>query len=133
MDNTELDRLLTEWHAAVQNANHWTAKEMELRKQIFNGMFINPVVGTNKVKIAHGMALIGDYRMNYKIDKAVMEESRGFIPVHLLEAVISYRPEVKAGGWKKLSDEEKKHFGAFITETPGSPGLELKPANKVRW
>ena len=133
MDFDTLDKLLTQWHEAVQQADHWKIKEMALRKQIFDGMFIDPKVGTNKIKIAHGMALIGDYRINYKIDKPALEASRGFIPANILDDIISYRPEVRDGAWRKLDDEGKKLFGGVITETPGSPGLELKPQNKVRW
>lgn len=125
--------LLSEWYEAKQQADAWKVKELELRNAIFKAAFPNPTFGTNKIKIEHGMALIGDYRMNYRIDRPAMEESRGFIPVDMFDSVISYRPEVKAGGWNKLDDENKKLFGTFITETPGTPGLEIKPQNKVRW
>ncbi len=133
MDETELDKLLTDWVKAEANATHWAQEELTLRKKIFEGNFKNPVAGMNKLKIGHGMALIGDYRLNYTIDKAVLEESRGFIPAALLDEIISYRPEVKGGAFRKLSADDKKHFAAIITEKPGTPGLELKPQNKVRW
>lgn len=129
----ELDALLTRWHEAGKNAAAWSEIELKLRNQIFAMMFPNPERGTNKARINHGMALVGDYRINYKIDKAALEATRSIISPAIFDAVISYRPEVKAGGWNKLGEDDKKLFGPVITETPGTPGLEIKDASKMRW
>lgn len=128
-----INDLLTEWADAKRNADAWTVREKALRNEIFTLAFPTPIPGTNKVRIDFGMALIGDYRINYQIDKAAMEASRGFIPGEVFDSVINFRPEVRDGAWRKLSDENKKLFGPFITEKPGTPGLEVKPQNKVRW
>lgn len=133
LTDNELDILLTKWHEAEAQAASWKAVELELRNQIFNSKFPHPKRGMNKTRIGHGMALIGDYRLNYTIDKAALEESKGFIPIDVFEAVISYKPEVKPGGFNALTDEQKKLFGSVITEKPGTPGLEIKPQTKVRW
>lgn len=125
--------LLDEWYEAKQNAEQWAQKEVALRKQIFAEAFPSPDVGTNKVKLPHGMALIGTYRMNYRIDQAALEESRSLIPAETLEAVINYRPEIRDGKFRALSDEEQLLFAPFVTITPGTPGLEIKSAKKVRW
>lgn len=129
------DDLITEWQEATKLSDYWQQREKELRVQIFNLAFANPEPGTNKVRISHGMALIGDYRMNYRIDRPLLEEARKDRNDRLvLDRVISYRPEVRPGEFRKLSPEEHKTVGQIITETPSpSPGLELKPQNKVRW
>lgn len=131
---TDLDSVLTQWDEAKRNADLWTVKERTLRQQIFNHMFTDPKVGTNKVRISHGMALIGDYKINYRIDRPLLE-SMGSDPElqPILAQFISYKPEVRDGAWRSLSDNERKRVAAAITEVPGLPGLEIKPQNKVRW
>lgn len=128
-----LEAKLTAWHEAKTAADHWTARERTLRAEIFQAAFPKPVYGTNKIKLPHDMALVGDFRINYKIDRAGLEAASPLIPAETLDAVINYRPEVRDGAWRKLTGEERKLFAPFITETPGTPGLEIKPANKVRW
>lgn len=129
------DELITEWIEAARQFDYWQRREKELRVQVFGLAFPTPTYGTNKIKISHGMALIGDYRMNYRIDRPLLQaaqEEAGMRPV--LEKVITYRPEVRAAEFRKLDPAELLLVGPMITETPSpSPGLELKPQNKVRW
>lgn len=125
--------LLDEWYEAKQNAEQWALKEVNLRKQIFAEAFPSPDVGANKVKLPHGMALVGTYRLNYRIDQAALEESKSLIPAETFETVVSYRPEIRDGKFRALSDEEQLLFTPFVTITPGTPSLEIKSAKKVRW
>lgn len=133
LDLNALDVLLTDWHEAEKQKNYWVEKERILRQQIFERAFAQPKIGTNKVRISHGMALIGDYRINYRIDQAALEASRGFIPPETFDAVVNYRPEIRNSAYRKLEPKTQLLFSPFVTETPGTPGLEIKPANKVRW
>lgn len=130
----DMEAALTAWDEAKRNMDAWTIKERALRQQIFAVAFPEPKVGTNKLKISHGMALIGDYRINYRIDKPLLEAMANdpkIVPV--IAEVIAYRPEVKDGAWRKLPTTDKMLIAEAITETPGLPGIELKPQNKVRW
>jgi hypothetical protein len=138
-----INELLDAWYPVAKQLSDLTLKEKELRKEIFARAFPSPELGTNKVKIDHGMALIGDYRMNYKIDRPMMEQTISMLrqttgveaqqQVALIENLITYRPEVRPGEFKKLTPEGFKVVGSFITQTPGTPGLEVKPQSKVRW
>lgn len=130
----ELNNLLTQWHEAKQQADHFNALENSLRRRIFNGLFPNPSPNkTNKVRLPHDMALIGDYRLNYKIDDPAMQASRTLIDPALFDEVITFRPSVRDAAFRELTSEQRQPFTNFITVTPGTPGIELKPATSVRW
>lgn len=131
--NEEFNTKLDAWHNARQQAEYWKNQEAMLRVAIFGEAFPKPEIGTNKVRIAHDMALIGDHRINYRIDQPGLEATRPEIPAALFDSVISYSPKVKDGAYRKLSPADLAIFAHFITETPGTPGLEIKPASKVRW
>lgn len=135
----DLNSKLNEWHEAEKQLNHWKQRENELRKEIFEASFPTPIRGKkNKTRIDHGMALIGDYRQNYKVDRALLtatmsdvENNGNVLP--LIHEVISFDPRVSESKFEALSDDDKKLLGDLLTVTPGTPGLEIKPANKVRW
>lgn len=130
----DLDKALTDWHEAVQKKNHWETREKELRVAIFNAMFPDPKKGMNKLKIDHGMALIGDHRLNYKIDKASLDaalQDKELEPI--IREIVTFDPKVSGSKFENLGDNSKKMVGPLITVTPGTPGLEIKPQNKVRW
>ncbi len=131
----EFSDLLAAWHHAEEQANHWKTQENMLRNQIFAGAFGDePKPGKdNKVRLPYDMALIGDYRINYTIDQAAMEASKSLIDPAVFDEVISYRASVKAAAFRDLDDDTRRPFTVFITAAPGTPGLEIKPANKVRW
>lgn len=130
----ELSELLTQWDEAKREAASWTAKEVALRKQIFDGLFPAPVPGQgNKVRLPFKMALIGDYRLNYRVDEAGMMATRPLIDPAVFDSVIGFRPSVRDAKFRELDSEVQRPFTGFITVTAGTPGLELKPADKVRW
>lgn len=129
----DLTPLLDQWFEAKQNSEQWALKEVTLRKQIFAEAFPSPDVGSNKIKLPHGMALVGTYRLNYRIDQAALEESKSLIPAETFESVVGYRPEIRDGRFRALSEEEQLLFAPFVTITPGLPGIEIKSAKKVRW
>ncbi len=133
-NSEELSDLLTQWHAAKAEVESANAKEIALRLRIFGGLFPEPLPGQqNKVRLPFNMALIGDYRLNYKVDDAVMQASRPLIDPADFEAVISFKAGVRAAAFRDLPDERRHLFTPFITVSPGTPGIELKPADKVRW
>jgi hypothetical protein len=124
-----LNELITAWYEAEKNAKAWAEQERDLRQRIVATAFPSPTVGTNKTRIDHGMALIGTVRINYKID----QEELSRCPPELVEKIIKLKPSLIESAWKSMTDNERKVFADAITETPGLPALELKPASKVRW
>lgn len=127
--STDLD----EWFNAVQQAALWKVREMDLRMKIFNKAFPSPTPGTNKAKLPHGKALVADYKLNYKIDQPGLEAAKFLIPPNVFDSVISYKPDLRPGAYRDLEREHKLLFAPFITETPGSPKLEIKDAARIRW
>lgn len=132
-NDSNFNNCLDAWHTAVKNAEYWKNQELTLRNEIFGTAFPNPTPGTNKIRIAHDMALIGDHRINYRIDQPGLDAGRSLIPAQIFDAVIGYTPRVRDAAYRKLSDDDRKLFSDFITEKPGTPGIEIKPASKVRW
>lgn len=131
-----LNDLLSDWHLAKKNAEFFAAEEVKLRKQIFGQEFPDPKRGTNKKKIDHGMALIGDYKLNYTPDRAGLEAAISAATGNergVIDSVISYSPKVKEAAFEALDDEAKKIVAPFITVKPGLPSIEIKPQDKVRW
>lgn len=139
--NTNLDLQyisdeLTKWHEAKKNAEYWVEQERILRKNIFGYAFPFPKPAKqNKIRIEHGMALIGDFKMNYKVDQPALTDARGSgeIPNEVINRVISWSPKVREAQFIALDSKVKAQFAAFITVETGLPGLEVKEASKVRW
>lgn len=139
--NTNLDlgyisEQLDKWFEAKKNAEYWVEQERTLRKDVFGYAFAFPKPGKkNKLKIEHGMALIGDYKLNYKIDQPALTDARsaGEIPNATINQVISWTPKIRDAQFEALDNEMKVKFAAFVTIEPGLPGLEVKEASKVRW
>lgn len=132
----EIANLLNEWYPLRDQLEIVKTREMELRKQIFALAFPEPEFGTNKRKISHGMALIATHKANYKIDRPALEttlQNAGDNERALIDSVISYRPEVKDGAFRKLETDDANVIAQFVTQSPGSPTLEIKPQSKVRW
>lgn len=130
---------LQKWLEAANYAEQWAEIEVTLRKELFNENFPAPKPGDNKMKVGLiggiEMAMVGKYNLNYKLDRPGWESSvtNGLIPKELADKLVSYSPKVKDGAFRKLTDEELKKVSDFITETPGTPGLELKPAKGMRF
>lgn len=129
-----LDDQITAWVEAEKAKVFWEQREKELRLHIFASNFASPTPGMNKVKIGHGMALVGDYRLNYKVDKPLLTELlKEPVTAGVFDEILTYKPEVSGSKFRKLDDDRKRLVAPAITETPGTPGLEVKPQSKVRW
>ena len=136
MTPEERSKLLDEWHHASTQADHFKSLELKLRNQLFDGHFSKDERGTQKIRIEHEMALIGNAKFNYTIDRPGLEATlaaAGDNERAIIDSVISYSPKVKEAAFEALSDEDKKLVSDFITVKPGTPAIEIKPAAKVRW
>jgi len=130
----DLDEMITEWFNLSEQVSKLIVHERELRTEIFKRAFPNPERGTNKIRISHGMALVGDYRLNYTVDRPLLEEKLADAKIApIVHEIINFQPNVREGAFYKLSDEDRNLVADMITEKPGTPGLEIKSAAKVRW
>lgn len=134
--SAKLNTLLTEWTAAESAASLATAKEKELRQQIFDLCFPAPVKGSgNQYHLPFDRTLVGDFRTNLSADKemalAILADKKSNIRP-IVEKVIKWKPEVSKAEFSALSDEERNLLGDLITEKPGLPALEIKVTSKLR-
>lgn len=130
----EYSASLTEWFEVQRLIAPLKAREMALRKHLFETAFPNPVPGAgNKAHLPHGMGLIGTYKLAYTIDQPAMFATRPSIDPVVFEDVISFSPSVRDAAFRKLADDIRRPFTGFITVKPGAPSLEIKPADKIRW
>ena len=131
---TEYTDMLTEWFEVQKQLAPLKAREMALRRNLFETAFPSPVPGKgNKARLPHGMGLIGNYTLNYTVDQPAMFATRPDIDPVVFDEVISFSPSVRDAAFRKLADDIRRPFTGFITVKPGSPSLEIKPADKIRW
>lgn len=139
MTKEELEKKLADWLEAKDAAAQWTEIELTLRQELFTSQFPAPKVGSNKVKLGtihpynSEMALIGNHKLNYSIDRAAMEASKSLVEPGLMDKVISWSPKVKDTAFRALEGKDAEVFSSFITEKVGSPALELKPAAGMKF
>lgn len=126
------NELLREWEAAVAAADAvkpLIEKEQELRKKVFARIFPNPAEGTNTLELAKGWKIKGAYKIERKIDKALLaavsEEMRK-IEVNP-DLLVENEPKLKLAVYRELNDEQRHAFDKCLVIKPGSPTLELVP------
>lgn len=126
--------LLNEWFEVQKEIAPLKAREMALRKQLFDTAFPEPVPGAgNKARLPFNMGLVGTYKLSYTIDQPAMFATRPSIAPEVFEEVISFTPGVRDAKFRDLDDDTRRPFTGFITVKPGAPSLEIKPADKIRW
>lgn len=123
VDNAKLN----EWYSLKEQLDVMKDRELNLRKQIFGEVFVNPTEGTNKFAIGDGFVLNGGYKLNRKIDNAVFQAMRP----QLMEAgirvdeLVEYKPDLRTTIYKKMTDEQRALFDQCLTISPGTPSLEI--------
>lgn len=115
------------WHKKSAELAKCIADEKVLRQALCDTYFPTPREGTNKMLIGFGMELKMDFRINRKIDEVALDAAIAgkMINPDTITECIKYKPTLSATGWKALDDDDRKLFADIVTETPGTPGLEL--------
>lgn len=119
---------LQEWYKIQQQIDELKADELRLRKEIFESVFTSPVEGSakNKFDLGDGWVLQGDYKINRKIDEAVISTlAKSDNAGPLVGKVFEYAPKLKLREWKGLTPEDRVLLADAVTETPGTPGLKI--------
>lgn len=132
----ELNSILSQWVEADRLATHWASREKELRQAIFAKQFPSPEEGAkNFLRLPFDKTLVGDYRINYTVDRGLLDAIKANPESNLLpivEKVIKYRPEVSKTELKELSAEDRLAIADLLTAKAGLPGLEIKTTSKMR-
>ena len=123
---------LNEWFLLVPELKRLKAREMELRKSLFNGAFPFPTEGTNTFNLEGGYKLKGTYKLERSVDTAAFQA----LSTEMKEADIAadgmlrFKASLIASEYKRLTDEQRHLFDQCIIIKPGSPSLEIIPPKK---
>jgi hypothetical protein len=130
---------ISEWHKAKAKAAEWTAKEMELRKELVATYFKDGTEGTNNFNLEWGKQLKADIKVNRTVVKdqlnaiLVLERQRlaedpnyksNIMPI--IDTIVEYEPKLVVGEYKKLDAEQQKQVADLVTVKEGAPGLSLE-------
>lgn len=118
--------LLMEWEGQKGELAKAKSNEMSLRKAISNTLFPDGREGTNKCFV-DDVEVSAVLKTNRSVDKgrlsAYAEEFREYnINV---DALITYKPELKVGEYRKLSDQQRAVFNQALTISEGAPDIKL--------
>jgi len=122
-------QILAEWQDNRRKLAYYKEREAEQRRILFAGAFPNPAEGTNKLKLADGRTIKGNYKISRKLDEAAISVTLARmreLGVANTDALVTYKPSLAKREWNTLSDEMKLEFSPAIIATPGMPGLEIE-------
>lgn len=127
-----LVKKLEEWHTVKAQAAALGEQEKELRIEIFNMAFPNPEEGSkyNKLDLADGYMLQGDYKINRRIDEAALGEVQKQMDPVMFNRAFRFKPELNKSGYKDLTEEQRAIASVAIIATPGTPALDIVQKKK---
>lgn len=130
VEGLSLNQAIQEWWLVDQHMAEVKARELALRKRIFDEAFPAPTEGSanNKMPLSEGWILQGDYKINRTVDEATVVSFRamGDNVAAIVDSVIKWKPELKLKEWKALDAETRKLLAEMVIEKPGTPALEVK-------
>ena len=119
---------LDAWNQMQVQLGALKSAEMLLRIKIFKGLFPNPVEGTNSVPLGtEGWVIKAKYPITRKPDVALLTAKAAELREAgiVLEDVIRTIPELAAGEYRKLTDDQRHLLDQVLEIKPGSPSLEI--------
>lgn len=126
----ELQASIDEWTALTKWLEKGKKRELELRNTLAE-LFVEPKEGVNHLHVGGLLDFVLDYKVNRKLDEqvldTVMSELPEDSPYRQLGVLITYKPQLVLGGYRSLPADQKLIFCQALTETPGTPSLEIKP------
>ncbi len=119
---------LAEWQVLTRLASELKGREMDLRKDLFDGAFPSPKEGSNKHTLPDGRIVKGTLKISRKIDQAsvvsvqrLLREELGAKTDDLFQTAFKLNKKVL----DSLTDAQKKIAADAYTEKPGAPALEI--------
>lgn len=122
-------QILEEWRDNKAKLAYYKEREKEQRLILFAGTFPNPVEGTQRHKLPDGRAIKAQYKINRKIDEAVLPATLARmreLGVANTDALVVYKPSLAKREWNTLSDDMKLEFSPAVIATPGTPTLDIE-------
>ncbi len=108
-------------------------REAELRKYIVASVLPGEQAeGTNIVQSSDGLEFKVNVKINRALDEAALDATMAALPDDSpwkkIGVLVRYKPDLVLGGFRTLPADQMQIFSAALTETPGMPELEIKPA-----
>jgi len=132
MDKINRDMAIMSWRNAKQTLDAAKENEMQMRKNLTNLLFPNPVKGTQRFNLGNGYSIKLVHKLNYKLDKDRVEQALDKIEAQgpkgelIAERLVKFTPELSQTEYKLLSEIDKKIIDEVLTVEPGAPTLELE-------
>lgn len=115
------------WYKVQEELSNLKIVEMDLRKKIFAGKFKDPKEGTNTVDLSEGWVLKGQYKIDRKVDEALLVTLTPLLKENKIPVkdLVNYKPELNLRNYRTLNEEEMKIFDQVLVIKPGAPALEI--------
>ena len=124
---------LAAWFKVSKVLEDAKVEEIKLRKELFGEAFPDPTEGSkeNKLELADGFILQGDYKINRTLDQAVISTlAKGDNTKTRVDKLIDYKPALILKEWKALTDADMILVADMVTEKPGAPSLKIVKPKK---
>lgn len=124
---------LAEWYRLQVQLNRLKLAEHNMRMRLFNGLFPDPVEGTNTYDINDGTGAV--LKATHVIGRTVDEGTLQALATQLkeehlttvdLRALIKWKPELVTKEYRKLGKRELHVFDQCLVIKPGSPQLKIE-------
>ena len=104
------------------------ARELEIRNLLVQSLLPSPVEGANRLFTADGFEVYIDHKINRKLDVAALDSIMPAMDesYRQLGVLIDYKPALVLDGYRALPDDQRKIFQQALTETPGTPTLNIQ-------
>jgi len=118
---------LSAWYEMSQELKKLRAKEMVLRKKIFDGAFPDPKEGTNNYELADGYMLKAQYKLDRNVDPGALDALKDKLRENKInpDSLVQYKPSLVIKEYRHLTEEQHKLFDQCLIVKPGSPSLEI--------
>lgn len=125
---------LERWYVLQEELARKRNEEQLLRQKIFNGMFNDPVEGTNNLDLADGYVLKGKRVINRTVDEAAFKSSIEELAKNGIrtDEIVKYKPELVTSAYRKLTEEQRHLMDTVLIIKDGMPGLEIVLPKKGR-
>jgi hypothetical protein len=132
---------LAKWFLLKKQLAEVKTAEILLRTRIFKFFFPTPEEGTNThpLKDGTGAELKAVHTIDRKVDEGELEALKAALAeaandeknnLHGLEfefdKLIVWKPELKIGEYRKLSEAQREVFDRVLVVKPGSPQVDIK-------
>lgn len=129
-ENTVTMEDMVEWNKMQTELRVLKAKEMLLRRKIYEGLFTDPREGVNTLQLSDGWELKANRVIDRKIELATLQamasEGGPFEKANInANMLIKWEPELVVKQYRTLTAEQLAVFDQCLVIKDGSPALSI--------